>query len=240
MKSKTVQKLPTLGGSNSTKLICSKVEIKDGMNVLIASVNLRESVVYVAKNFNCHIYGIYEIPQVVFDAKSEIAEAGLDDKVKVKMMSPVNLDFEDEIFDLIISEGILSQYKKSRILKEFRRVLKKDSFIGIADFYWKKTPVPTYVKDAWYVEGGEIETLDEKIKILKDYGFEPTFVKDISDELRVYYSRFKKIIQSSLKERKFTKSEFKEVKKFKHEVSVYLDQGGDKWMGYVVIVAKKI
>ena len=240
MKPENIQKLPTLGGTKSTKLICSKVEIKNGMNILIASVNLRESAVYVAKNFNCYVFGVYEIPEVVFEAKSSIAEAGLDDKVSVKVMSPVNLDFGDEMFDLIISEGILSQYKKSRILKEFYRVLKKDSFIGVADFYWKKTPVPTYVKDAWYVEGGEIETLDEKVKILKDYGFEPFFVKDISEELKVYYSKFRKIIQSSLKERKFTKSEFKEVKKFKHEVSVYLDQGGDKWMGYAVIVAKKV
>jgi ubiquinone/menaquinone biosynthesis C-methylase UbiE len=139
----------------------------------------------------------------------------------------------------VITEGILSQYKKSRILKEFSRVLKSGGFIGIADFYWKKQPVPTYVRNAWYIEGGGIETLDEKVEILKSYGFELIFIQDISHELESYYSKFKKIIQQSLKERKFSKDEFKEVKKFKHEVSVYLDQGGDKWMGYVAIIARK-
>lgn len=239
MKSQKEIKLPTLGGINSTKLLCSKLEIKKDCNVLIASVNLRDSVVFVAKNFKCNVFGINELPQIVMDAKSEIANAGLEDKVRIKIMSPTSLDFEDGMFDFVITEGILSQYKKSRILKEFHRVLKFGGLIGIADFYWKKQPVPTYVKDAWYVEGGGIETLDEKIEILKSYGFEPIFTQDISRELESYYSKFKKIIQQSLKERKFSKDEFKEVKKFKHEVSVYLDQGGDKWMGYVAIVAKK-
>ncbi len=239
MKPQKEIKLPTLGGTNLSKLLCSKLEIKEGNSVLIASVNLRDSVVFVAKNFKCNVFGINELPQIVMDAKSEIANAGLEDKVKVKIMNPTSLDFEDGKFDLIITEGILSQYKKSRILKEFYRVLKSDGFIGIADFYWKNQPVPTYVKDVWYVEGGEIETLDEKIKILNSYGFEPIFVQDISQELGSYYSKFKKIIQQSLKERKFPKHEFKEIKKFKHEVSVYLEQGGDKWMGYIAIVAKK-
>ncbi len=233
-------KLPTLGGINSTKLLCSHFEIKKDMNVLIASVNLSDSVIFVAKNFDCNVFGIHELPQIVMDAKSKLANTELEDKVKIKVMSPISLDFEDGMFDLIITEGILSQYKKSRILKEFYRVLKADSFIGICDFYWKKLPVPTYVKDAWYVEEGGIETLAEKIEILNSYGFKSVFVQDISDELRTYYSKFKKIIQRSLKERKFSKSEFKDVKRFKHEVSVYLDQGGDKWMGYVAIVAKKV
>lgn len=233
-------KLPTLGGANSTKLLCSKLEIREGSNVLIASVNLSDSVIFVAKNFNCNVSGIHELPQIVIDAKGKVANAGLDDKVKIKIMSPTSLDFKDGMFDLIITEGILSQYKKSHILKEFHRVLKETGFIGISDFYWKKQPVPTYVKDAWRVEGGEIETLEEKMKILNSYGFEPIFVQDISQELDSYYSKFEKIIQRSLRERKFSKDEFKEVKKFKHEVSVYLKQGGDKWMGYIAIVAKKI
>ncbi len=239
MKSENQIKIPTLGGTSSTKFLCSKIEIKDGMNVLVASVNLQDSLVYIAKNFNCNIYGVHELPNIVISAKSEITRAELEEKVKVKIMSPIALDFEDEMFDLIISEGILSQYKKTQILKEFYRVLKDGSFIGIADFYWKKFPVPTYVREAWHIEGGAIETLDEKLKILKSCGLEPTFVQDISDELVRYYSKFKKIIQTSLKERRFSKNEFKEVKRFKHEVSVFLEQGGDKWMGYVAIVAMK-
>ncbi|MEN3038380.1 MAG: methyltransferase domain-containing protein [Candidatus Kryptonium sp.] len=232
-------KFPTLGETNSTKLLCSKIQINERANVLVASVNLKDSVVYIAKNFRCNVYGIHELPYIVMSAKSEVASAGLEESVKIKLMSPISLDFKDETFDLIISEGILSQYKKSKVLKEFRRVLKNDSFIGIADFYWKKTPVPTYVKDAWYVEGGSIETLEEKLKIFKEYGFEPILFEDISDELAKYYSKFRNIIKTTLKEWRFTKDEFKDVKKFKHEVSVFLEQGGDKWMGYVAIVAKK-
>jgi hypothetical protein len=75
---------------------------------------------------------------------------------------------------------------------------------------------------------------------MEEYGFKAFYVKDISSELRDYYSKFKKIIINSLKERKFSKQEFKELKKFKHEVSVFLDQGGNKWMGYVAICARKV
>lgn len=239
MNSEKQIKIPTLGGTRSTKILCSKLEIKSGINILVASVNLQDSIIYIAKNFECNVYGVHELPNIVVSAKSEIAKAGLEEKVKVKVMSPIALDFGDKTFDLIISEGILSQYKKSQILKEFYRVLKDGSFIGIADFYWKKSPVPTYVQEAWHVEGGAIETLEEKLKVLKAYGFEPTFVQDISDELVRYYSEFKKIIEISLKERRFSKNEFKEVKRFKHEVSVFLEQGGNKWMGYAAIIAVK-
>ncbi|MFN3134753.1 MAG: class I SAM-dependent methyltransferase [Candidatus Kryptonium sp.] len=239
MKSEKQIRIPTLGGTSSTKFICSNLEIKEGMNVLVASVNLQDSLVYVAKNFKCNVYGVHELPHIVISAKGEVARAGLEEKVKVKVMSPIALDFEDKTFDLIISEGILSQYKKTQILKEFHRVLKDGSVIGVADFYWKKFPVPTYVREAWHVEGGAIETLEEKLKIFRSYGLEPVFVQDISDELVRYYSKFKKIIQTSLKERRFSKDEFKEVKRFKHEVSVFLEQGGDKWMGYVAIIAVK-
>ncbi len=237
---KKEEKLPVLGGARVTKLLCSKIEIKNGYNILVASVNLRESLIYIAKNFDCNVFGINEVPQVVMDAKGEIIEAGLEDRVSVKIMSPLSLDFKNEIFDAVITEGILSQYKKSKILKEFSRVLKQNSMIGIADFYWKKTPVPTYVTDAWYIEEGSIDTLDEKIKKLEEYGFRPFYVQDISRELVDYYSKFKKIILNSLKERRFSKQEFKELKKYKHEVSVFLEQGGDKWMGYVAICAKKV
>lgn len=63
----------------------------------------------------------------------KIKEAGLSDRVKVMKGSMVNMDFPDESFDIIWSEGSIFAIGFERGLKEWRRFLKPDGFLAVHD-----------------------------------------------------------------------------------------------------------
>ena len=63
----------------------------------------------------------------------KIKEAGLSDWVKVIKGSIVNMDFPDESFDIIWSEGSIFVIGFERGLKEWQRFLKPDGFLVVHD-----------------------------------------------------------------------------------------------------------
>jgi ubiquinone/menaquinone biosynthesis C-methylase UbiE len=63
----------------------------------------------------------------------KIKEAGLSDRVKVIKGSMVNMDFPDESFDIIWSEGSIFVIGFERGLKEWQRFLKPDGFLVVHD-----------------------------------------------------------------------------------------------------------
>ena len=63
----------------------------------------------------------------------KIKEAGLSDRVKVIKGSMVNMDFPDESFDIIWSEGSIFAVGFERGLKEWRRFLKPNGFLVVHD-----------------------------------------------------------------------------------------------------------
>jgi ubiquinone/menaquinone biosynthesis C-methylase UbiE len=82
---------------------------------------------------------------------SKIKEAGLADRVKAINCSMFNLDFEDESFDIIWSEGSIYAIGFENGLGEWKRFLKTDGFMVIHD------------------EQGHIK---EKLEQISHYGYE--------------------------------------------------------------------
>ena len=228
---------PVLGGSRVTRILASQFGIGKETKVLNIGVNLKESSVYLADKFGCRVFAVSEVPDVIVSVKSEAGRKSL--KIEAKVMSPLALDFDDGFFDLVICEGVMSQYRKSDFLKEIHRVLKPGGGFGVADFYWRKIPVPKYVLNVWSWDEGRVETLDEVIKLMKGRGFDVFFIHDVSGELKRFYSELLVWIEKLLKTTYLSSQQFKEVKRFRHEANVFLKQGGNKWMGYSAIASKK-
>jgi ubiquinone/menaquinone biosynthesis C-methylase UbiE len=63
----------------------------------------------------------------------KIKEAGLTDQVQAVNCSMFDLDYEDESFDIIWSEGSISAIGFERGLREWRRFLKSGGFIVVHD-----------------------------------------------------------------------------------------------------------
>jgi len=75
-----------------------------------------------------------DIDQTALDKfASNIAESGLSDRVKALNCSLINMDFPEETFDIIWSEGSIYAIGFERGLREWKRFLKPGGFMVIHD-----------------------------------------------------------------------------------------------------------
>jgi ubiquinone/menaquinone biosynthesis C-methylase UbiE len=93
-----------------------------------------------------------DINQECLDELARKAEAaGLSGRVKTLKRSLFELDFPDESFDILWAEGSIAIIGFERGLKEWRRLLKPDGFLGIHD---------------------EIGNLPQKLSVIRGCGYE--------------------------------------------------------------------
>jgi ubiquinone/menaquinone biosynthesis C-methylase UbiE len=84
-----------------------------------------------AKLSNGEIIGL-DIDQTSLDKLDQsIKHAGLVDRVKTINCSMLEMDFPDESFDIIWSEGVLSRISFEKALKDWQRFLKPEGFLVI-------------------------------------------------------------------------------------------------------------
>ena len=86
-----------------------------------------------ARLCNGQIIGLDINQSLLDDLTKKIKEAGLSDRVRPVKCSLFELDFPDETFDIIWSEGSIAVIGFERGLKEWRRFLKPSGFLVIHD-----------------------------------------------------------------------------------------------------------
>jgi len=86
-----------------------------------------------ARLSNGQIIGL-DINQPLLDRLTKKVEnAGLSDRVKTRKCAMFDMDFPDEIFDIIWAEGSIYMISFKRGLKEWRRLLKPNGFLVVHD-----------------------------------------------------------------------------------------------------------
>ena len=120
------------GGGLMTDWLLDQVQIDKDTKVLEVACNRGDNLIRVYTKYKCKIIGI-DIDQVAIDqALENIHLLSLDKEIEVRNMNALNLDFEDETFDLIINEAMLTMLKnedKAKALKNYHRVLKKGGYL---------------------------------------------------------------------------------------------------------------
>ncbi len=120
------------GGKIATDWLIEKANITSETKVLEVACNMGTTLVNVAKTYGCNIVGVDMNEQVLEKAKQNVKANGLEDKVTIKHADARNLPFEDESFDLIINEAMLtmlSMEDKKKAISEYFRVLKKGGIL---------------------------------------------------------------------------------------------------------------
>ncbi len=80
-----------------------------------------------------HIIGIDINPELLEKFKGKITKAGQADRIKTVQCSLMDLDFEEESFDVIWSEGSIWVIGFEKGLKEWKRFLKPNGFLVVHD-----------------------------------------------------------------------------------------------------------
>jgi SAM-dependent methyltransferase len=113
-----------------------------------------------------------DINQSALDELSKRAEeAGLADRVRAVKGSMLDLDFPDESFDILWSEGSIFAIGFERGLREWRRFIKPSGFLVVHDMVWLRPDPPREIREHWRRLYPGIRAVEETIQRIPAQGY---------------------------------------------------------------------
>ncbi len=132
-----------LGGWEASNELTRLCQISRGKIYLDVGCGIGKAACARARQTGCRVVGIDLSPRMVEWATERARRERVSDLTEFRVADAQRLPFEDERFDAVITESVLSfVHDKSRALREFIRVTKPGGCIGLNESCWVKTPVP--------------------------------------------------------------------------------------------------
>jgi len=100
------------------------------------------------------------------------SEKGLSHRIIPQEASMDNLPFENNIFDLIWSEGAIYLMGFENGIGQWLRHLKPGGILAVSDITWITDSRPEELEQYWQRECPEIDTVSVKLDVLKKQGYE--------------------------------------------------------------------
>lgn len=145
------------GGKEASDRIIQQCQITKDTKVLEVATNMGTTAIYLAQTFGCYVTGIDLDIQSLERAKQNVLDAKLENKVTLIHGNALDLPFENNSFDVVINEAmlsILSNEQRKIALSEYYRVLKPGGRLGTQDMLYKNTdinqiPIHPFSLEAW-------------------------------------------------------------------------------------------
>ena len=234
---KNSEKILLPGLTRQLKYLYKNIEINDFNILVIGSGNVQVAKLLQSKSGE-NVDIIVEDYDSLINSKLLLSE---NTDVQVKLMDFERTDYDNETFDLIFAQGSISNFRRNKIVKEIKRILKPDGYFSVGEVTKLQGELPNFVNEIF--EYSEIKPLlsSELKKYYTERNFEIIDQADLSYTLKEYYS----INLSKLRteEKKLTENEKtyykKLLKKIRHESNAYLKHGADKFIGFETLLLKK-
>ncbi len=124
-----------------------------------------------AKISNGHITAI-DIHQPFLDQLTQhMIHENLLDRITPRNLSMTNMDFPEESFDIIWSEGSIFIMGFEQGLKKWRKYLKKNGYIAVHEMTWLKDHPPQEIADFWNRVYPAITTIEKNLEIIKQLDY---------------------------------------------------------------------
>jgi len=164
-----------------------------------------------------------------------------DKRITIRLMDYSSTDFDADKFDVVFSQGSVSTSSRNKIIKEIKRITKKDGIISIGELTCLKENPPAFITDIWE-SGNIIPLLTEEVdKYYQEKKLSVFCLLDLSITLKEFYLNSKSILDKgidSLSENE--KSYYKKIlKRMSHESNAYLKLGASEYMGFTSIILKR-
>ncbi|NEL52337.1 class I SAM-dependent methyltransferase, partial [Escherichia coli] len=115
------------GGKEATDWLIQQGAFSQDKQVLEVACNMCTTSIYLAHTYGCHIQGVYINKKALEKAQENISAAGLESYIQVQQANAVKLPFDDNQFDIVLNEAMLTMLPiaiKEKALREYYRVLK--------------------------------------------------------------------------------------------------------------------
>ena len=127
------------GGIEATEWLIDQAAITPEAKVLEVACNRGRTMIQLAKRFGCKVTGVDLDENALQNAKANIEKNNLQDKLTLIHGDATALPFEDNSFDVIINEAMLTMLvgdRKDKALKEYFRVLKPGGRVVTQDVFF--------------------------------------------------------------------------------------------------------
>lgn len=104
--------------------------------------------------------------------KEKIEKAGFSERMQAVNGSLFTMDFPEESFDIIWSEGSIYIIGFESGLREWRRFIKPHGFLVVHEMTWLKPDPPEEIADYWKRMYPGITTIPQNLKIIPGCGYE--------------------------------------------------------------------
>lgn len=210
-----------------------------GKLILIIGANSEEIARIIQKKFNSGINIIVDNYDSLINSRVILSS---EKNISVKLMDFKHTDFNNETFDFIYAQASISTSSRNKIVKEIRRILKPEGFFCAGENVSLKDNAPVFIKDIW--KNSDILPINsnELKNYYTDRHFEIIDEIDLSKSLKDFYYLSVDLLKDHLnKLPENEKSYYKKVlNKISHESNAYLKLGGDEFMGFKMLILKKL
>ncbi len=129
------------GGLKATKKLEDTLQINSKTKILDIACGKGSTAFYLAEKYGCSVVGIDISEKLIQEANNTCRKKKLNNQVKFLVANAMNLPFEDNQFDVAISQGILVFVDdKTKTINEASRVIKEGGKAGWIELSWKKEP----------------------------------------------------------------------------------------------------
>ncbi len=121
-----------LGGVKATDELLEMCHITENSKILDVGCGVGATISYIAKKYGVQVTGIDQSERMVQRATKRVAKRNVKDLVKVEVADVINLPFEDNSFDIVMTESVLTFVEnKPKAIDEIVRVTKSGGYIGL-------------------------------------------------------------------------------------------------------------
>lgn len=120
------------GGKVATDWMIANGDFRQEKQVLEVACNMGTTAIQIAKQFGCHITAVDLDEAALAKAEENIKQNQVEHLVKVQRANATHLPFEDNSFDIVINEAMLTMLPleaKQKAIREYFRVLKPNGFL---------------------------------------------------------------------------------------------------------------
>lgn len=212
--------------------------LSSASKILVLGSESSEIAERLKKHFNAEVEIVVEDYESLINTNLQLSE---NKSIKAKLMEFDHLDYKDNQFDLIYSQGSISLLKRNKIIKEIKRVLIPNGHLYVGEIVKLQQNVPQFVEDIFEQSFILPLFIDDLHKYYEERNFEIIAEKNLTYTLKRFYSETLNKIKE--KEKELTdkeKSYYKKlINKINHEAKSFLRSGADKHIGFYSLLLKK-
>lgn len=192
-----------------------------------------------ARLSNGEVIGL-DINQTSLDELTKKAEEnGLSDQIHVMNRSMHNMDFHDESFDILWSEGSIFMIGFEQGLEAWRRFIRPGGFLVVHEMTWLQEYPPQEILGHWVKVYSGIKTDYANLQLITDCGYELIDHFQVPEEAwwHDYYGPLEALILQLFEKYASNPEALKVLEKVQHEVDLYRKYS--KWYGSAFYIMMK-